>query len=46
MSDKIIQKKDLPDIVKSLKETYEVFAPVKENGFYSFKRLKDEEDID
>ena len=46
MSDKIIQKKDLPDIVKSLKETYEVFAPVKENGFYSFKCLEDEQDID
>ena len=46
MSDKIIQKEDLPDILKSLKETYEVFAPVKENGFYSFKPLKDEENID
>ena len=46
MSDKIIQKEDLPNILKSLKETYEVFAPVKENDFYNFKPLKDEENID
>jgi len=46
MSDKIIQKEDLPGILKSLKETYEVFAPVKENGFYNFKPLKDKENVD
>lgn len=46
MSDKIIQKEDLPGILKSLKETYEVFAPVKENDFYSFKPLKDKENVD
>ena len=46
MSDKIIQKSDLPAIVKSLKENYDFFAPVKEDGFYSFKPLKDEQDID
>ncbi|MBE9541991.1 MAG: 4Fe-4S dicluster domain-containing protein, partial [Proteobacteria bacterium] len=46
MSDKIIQKEDLPGILKSLKETYEVFAPVEENGFYSFKPLKDKENVD
>ena len=46
MSDKIIQKEDLPGILKSLKETYEVFAPVEENDFYSFKPLKDKENVD
>ena len=46
MSDKIIQKEDLPDFLKSLKKTYEIFAPVKENGFHSFKALKGDENID
>jgi sulfhydrogenase subunit beta (sulfur reductase) len=46
MSDKIIQKEDLSNFVKSLRESYEVFAPVKENGFYSFKALHGEQNID
>lgn len=46
MSDKIIQKEDLSNFVKSLRESYEVFAPVKENGFYSFKALNGEQNID
>ncbi|TET93390.1 MAG: 4Fe-4S ferredoxin [Desulfobacteraceae bacterium] len=46
MSDKIIKKEELTDILKALKETYEVIAPVKENGFYSFKPFKDGGNID
>lgn len=46
MSDKIIKKEELTDILKALKETYEVIAPVKENGFYSFKPFKDGRNID
>jgi sulfhydrogenase subunit beta (sulfur reductase) len=46
MSDKIIQKEELADFIKSLKATYEVFAPVKEDGFYSFKPLHDDQNVD
>ena len=46
MSDKTIKKEELTDILKALKETYEVIVPVKENGFYSFKPFKDRGNID
>ena len=46
MGDKIIKKGQLPNVLKALKKTYEVFVPVREDGFYSFKPLKDEEEVD
>jgi len=46
MSDKIIRKKELPQFLKALKKTHEVFVPVKEDGFYSFKLYPDEQGVD
>ena len=46
MSDKIIKKEELKNFLKSLKDSYEVFAPVKENFFYAFNPLTDENNID
>ncbi|NVL91816.1 MAG: 4Fe-4S dicluster domain-containing protein [Desulfobacterales bacterium] len=46
MGDKILKKAELQDVLRALKRTYEVFVPVKENDFYSFKPLMDEEKVD
>jgi len=46
MTDKIIKKEELDDVLKALKKTYEVFVPVKEKGFYRFKTLTDDKKID
>jgi sulfhydrogenase subunit beta (sulfur reductase) len=40
--DKIIRKAECGDFLEALKRTYEVFVPVKENGFHGFERLSDE----
>lgn len=42
MNDKIIKKEELPNALKALKKTHEVFVPVKEKDFYRFKPLTDE----
>jgi len=39
MSDKIIKKEELPDFLRALKETFEVFVPVKQDSFYAFEPL-------
>jgi len=46
MSDKVIKKEELPNVLKTLKETHEVFVPVKEKDFYRFKILEDENKVD
>jgi len=46
MSDKLINKEDLPAALKNLKKENEVLVPVKENGFYGFKPLADEKTLD
>jgi sulfhydrogenase subunit beta (sulfur reductase) len=46
MSDKIIKKEELPDFLRALKETYEVFVPVKQDSFYAFEPLTDVEKVD
>jgi sulfhydrogenase subunit beta (sulfur reductase) len=46
MGDKIIKKEELKNFIKSLKDSHEVFAPVKEKNFYTFKLLTDEEAVD
>lgn len=46
MSDKVIKKEELENFLKTLKKSYEVFVPVKEDSFYRFKLLKEEETLD
>jgi sulfhydrogenase subunit beta (sulfur reductase) len=46
MSDKIIKKEELPDFLRALRETYEVFVPVKQDSFYAFEPLTDVEKVD
>jgi ferredoxin len=46
MSDKIIKKEELPNVLRALKKNYEVFVPVKEKDFYSFQPLTDGEKLD
>ena len=46
MGDKVIKKEEFQDFLKALKKTYEVFVPVKEDGFSSFKPLRDEGKVD
>jgi len=46
MGDKILKKEEFQDLLKALKETYEVFMPIKEDGFSRFKPLRDEATID
>jgi ferredoxin len=46
MGDKVIKKEEFQDFLKALKKTYEVFVPVREDGFSSLKPLRDEETID
>ena len=45
MSDKIINKERFREFLKSLQENHEVFVPVKDGDFYTFKLLTDEKDI-
>jgi ferredoxin len=46
MGDKIIKKEELQHFLKALKKTYDVFVPVKEDGFSRFKPSRDEETMD
>ena len=46
MSDKIISKEQLPQLLRALQKTYEVFVPVKEKDFYTFEPLPDEGTLD
>jgi sulfhydrogenase subunit beta (sulfur reductase) len=46
MSDKAIKKEELLNVLKTLKETHEVFVPVEEKGFYRFKALAEEDRVD
>jgi len=46
MSDRVFKKEELPNILKTLKETHEVFVPIKEKGVYRFKALVDEDKVD
>ena len=46
MGDKVIKKEELPNFLRVLKKTYDVFVPVKEDGFSRFKPSRDEETID
>ena len=45
MSDKIIKKERFREFLKSLQENHEVFVPIKDGEFYTFKPLTDEKDI-
>lgn len=46
MGDKIIKKEELPNLLRVLKKTYDVFVPLEEDGFSRFKPSRDEETID
>ncbi len=46
MSDKVIKKNELPNVLKALKKNYRVVVPVKEKGFYRFEPLRNEEKVD
>jgi len=46
MSDKIIKKEELPNVLRALKKNYEMFVPVKEKDFYSFQPLTDKKKLD
>ena len=46
MSDKIIKKEQFREFLKSLQEGHEVFVPMKDGEFYTFKPLTDEKDVD
>ena len=46
MSDKVIKKDELPNVLKALKKNYRVLVPVKEKDFYRFEPLENEEKVD
>jgi sulfhydrogenase subunit beta (sulfur reductase) len=46
MSDKVITREEVEKFIRALTEGYEVFAPVKEGGYYRFQRLKGDETAD
>ncbi|MHA1265380.1 MAG: 4Fe-4S dicluster domain-containing protein [Candidatus Helarchaeota archaeon] len=45
MNEKILQKTDLPKFVKELEDSYNIFAPVKSNGFYIFQHISSTDDF-
>ena len=46
MSDTILKKEELQDFLKTLKKTHEVFVPLKEKEFYSFRPFTGEEKVE
>ncbi len=45
MKEKILPKEQLPQILKTLLESYKVFAPIKKNGFYVFGEIETPDEI-
>lgn len=45
MKEKILPKEQLSQVLKTLLESYKVFAPIKKNGFYVFGEIKTPDEI-
>jgi sulfhydrogenase subunit beta (sulfur reductase) len=46
MSDTVITREEIGQFIKAIQQGYEVFGPVKEGAFHTFKRLMGEETVD